>query len=146
MNQLETVLAARAFRDGRAQRAALYRHRHLVEGPIALSLWQLGAEPFSAAAIGFGCRLEELELVVAGDPRNRDLAFWALLTFAQWFNPRFEAHAAHREKIPRGHKLVSRALTAPQILLPNQAAVELLGRLGRRLAYLQTTGPTTSAA
>src|SRR5438105_3862330 len=97
MNQLDIALAARSFRDGQAKRTALFRHRRLVSKPLAVVLWQLGAEPFSAAAIGFGCRRQDLQSVVAGDPRNRDLAFSALLRFARWFNPRFEAPAADRE-------------------------------------------------
>ena len=39
---------------------------------------------------------------VAGEPRNRDLAFAALLPFARWFNARFESHAANRESFVRG--------------------------------------------
>jgi hypothetical protein len=79
-------------------------------------------------------------MAVAGDPRSRDLAFAALLKFARWFNPRFEAHASRRETIVRGSRTSTRAVTAPQVLVANQATVALLGRLGRRLAYLPTDG------
>jgi hypothetical protein len=140
MTQLEIALAARAFRDGRAKRIARYRHRRLVDKPLAVVLWQLGAEPFSAAAIGFGCRDRDLQFVVAGDPRNRDLAFAALRTFAEWFNPRFEAPAADREPVQRGEYAFTRACSAPQVLVANGASVEMIGRLGRRLAYLRTDG------
>jgi hypothetical protein len=113
----------------------------LVRAPLAVVLWQLGAEPFAAAAIGWGDRTDRLTTAVPGEPRNRDLAFAALLEFARWFNPRFEAHAADREALQRGDYAFTRARTAPQVVVANVATVEMLGRLGRRLAYLPTTGP-----
>jgi hypothetical protein len=141
MNHLDVALAARAYRAGRALRSAAYRHRRLLPEPLAVVLWQLGAEPFSAAAIGWGSPRDQLTMTVAGEPRNRDLAFAALLQFAHWFNPRFEAHAEDRETFTRGNYTFTRSRTAPQVLVPNAATAEMLGRLGRRLAYLPTDGP-----
>ena len=48
MNHLDAALAARAFRSGRALRTSSYRHRRLLPAPLAIVLWQLGAEPFAA--------------------------------------------------------------------------------------------------
>jgi hypothetical protein len=140
MKHLDVVLAARSFRDGRANRTAMFRHRHLINSPIALVFWQLGAEPFSAAAVGFGSTRSDLDLIVAGDPRNRDLAFAALLRVARWFNPRFELAAANRDSVQRGSFSATRSISAPQILVANQTTVEMIGRLGRRLAYLRPDG------
>jgi hypothetical protein len=142
MNHLDAALAARAYREGRALRTASVRHRRLLPDPLAVVVWHLGAEPFSAAAIGWGDRADRLEMAVAGEPRNRDLAFATLLRFARWFNPRFEAHAADRETFRRGDHAWTRARTAPQVLVANAATAGLLGRLGRRLAYLPTDGPS----
>ena len=141
MNHLDVTLAARAFRSGRALRTATFRHRRLVPAPLAVVLWQLGAEPFSAAAIAWGDLAGRPEMAVPGEPRNRDLAFAALSRFARWFNQRFEAHALDRETLARGDYSFTRARTAPQVLVANSATVEMLGRLGRRLAYLPTDGP-----
>jgi hypothetical protein len=141
MNHLDVALAARAHRAGRALRSASFRHCRLLPRPLAVVLWQLGAEPFSAAALGWGDRADRLEVAVAGEPRNRDLAFAALLRLARWFNPLFEAHAGARETVTRGEYTFTRARTAPQVLVANAATVEMLGRLGRRLAYLPTTAP-----
>jgi hypothetical protein len=127
MNVFGAALAARAYRQGRALRTAAFRHRRLVDEPLAVVPWQLGAEPFSAAALAWGSRPGRPALAVAGEPRNRDLAFAALLQFARWFNPLFEAPAR------RG--------AAPQVLVANAATAGLLGRLGRRLAYLPLEGP-----
>jgi hypothetical protein len=122
----------RAYRAGRGLRTSLFRHRRLVDRPLVVIPWQLGAEPFSAAAIGYGDQPDRLTLVVAGEPRNRDLAFVALLKFARWFNPRFEVH-------------FGRTGSAPQILVANRGGADLLRRLGRRLAFLPTDGPHAAA-
>jgi hypothetical protein len=145
VKHLDVALAARAHRSGRALRTSAFRHRRLVRDPMAVVLWQLGAEPFTAAAIGWGMRQDGLAFAVAGDPRNRDLAFAALLKLARWFNPLFESHADCRETVVRGSHTSTRALTAPQVLVANRATVELLGRLGRRLAYLPVDGDRPAA-
>jgi hypothetical protein len=141
MDHLEITLAARAHCGGRALRSAQYRHRHLEARPLAVTLFQLGAEPFTAAALGWGERPAQLHFRVAGDPRNRDLAFAPLLELAHWFNPRFEAPAEDRETFQRGDETMTRARSAPQVIVANSATAQLLARLGRRLAYLPITGP-----
>ena len=143
MNHLDAALVARSYRAGHALRSASLRHRRLIERPLGIVLWQLAGEPFSAAALGWGDRAEALEMRVGGEPRNRDLAFAALLPFARWFNVRFEAHFADCEEFTRGDFTVRRARTAPQVLVANGATVEVLGtsaddwptcrRPGRRL-------------
>jgi hypothetical protein len=132
MNAFDATLAVRAYRAGRGLRTSLFRHRRLADRPLVVIPWQLGAEPFAAAAIGCGDRPDRLTLAVAGEPRNRDLAFAALLKFARWFNPAFEAH-------------FGRVGSGPQILVANRGVVDLLRRLGRRLAFLPTDGPHAAA-
>jgi hypothetical protein len=144
MNHLVMTLAARAHRAGRALRSASVRHRRLRPDPFVVVLWQLGAEPFTAVAVGWGDHLARLQMTVAGEPRNRDLAFAALLPFARWFNARFQAPAAHRETFQRGEHSFSRARSAPQLLVANGGTTDLIGRLGRRLAYLPPTGPNAA--
>jgi hypothetical protein len=139
VNHLDVTLAARAHRSGHALRTARYRHRRLQPRPLAVVLYQLGAEPFSAPAIGWGERHDALAFRVAGEPRNRDLAFALLLEFARWFNPRFEA-AADRETVTRGEYTFTRARSASQVVVTNSATAAMLERLGRRLAYLPTDG------
>jgi hypothetical protein len=147
VSHLDVALAARAHLDGHAWRTASLRHRHLAAEPLAIVAWQLGAEPFTAAALGFGTGPNDRHWVLAGEPRNRDLAFAALLEFADWFNPRFEAPATTRETVGhRGGEPDLRAVSAPQVVVANPATVDLLGRLGRRLAYLPTDGPRPASA
>lgn len=141
MNHLDVTLAARAHCNGRALRTAALRHRRLLPHPLAVVLFQLGAEPFAASAIGWGTRQDQLTFRVAGEPRNRDLAFALLLEFAHWFNPRFEAPANDRETIDRAEYTFTRARSAPQLVVANAGTMKMLERLGRRLAYLPTDGP-----
>jgi hypothetical protein len=140
VNQLEVLLAARAHAERRAIRSAIYRHRWISANPIVIVPWQLGSEPFSASAIGFGRRPDQMRLVVAGDPRNRDLAFRALEQFGDWFLPQFERPAETRVEVVQGHRTDWLAESMPQVVVPNKESVNLLGRLGRRLAYLPTDG------
>jgi hypothetical protein len=146
LNSLDVVLAAEAHRLGRALRTVSVRQRKLVEDPLAIVLWQLGAEPFSAAAIGYGTQPDQLQTHVAGEPRNRDLAFAALLPLAEWFNARFEEPAQVTETVGSDDRPIEIATTAPQVVVANDATVALLGRLGRRLAYLPLVGEYSAPA
>jgi hypothetical protein len=141
VNHLDIAFAARAFTAGRAIRSATVRHRRLVAKPIAIVAHQLGGEQFSVAAIGWGEQVGSMQSAIPGEPRNRELFFDSIFPLAKWFNARFEAPAADRETIVRNDYKFTLARTAPQVLVTNRATAELLGRLGRRLAYLSTDGP-----
>ena len=138
---VQTMLVARAHVQGRAQRSASVRHCRLLEDPMAVVFWQLGAELFSTAAIGYGQAPEDSTVEVAGDPRNRDLAFRALMEFAGPFIDYFEAPAEDRETISSGSYEFERSNSIPQVIVANSATVTMIGNLGRRLAYLSTDGP-----
>lgn len=131
MNYVDAILVAEARKRGRAVRSARVRHVHLTRDPLGILLWQLGAEPFTAAAFAWGFGPQDRDMVVPGEPRNRELAFRALLGVAYEFNPWFETG----EK-PDG----SRRSDLPQVVLPNRGNLTLLRRLGRRLAFLPTDG------
>lgn len=124
MSYLKAVLIAEARAAGRGVRTALVRHRRIVPKPLGMVLWQLGAEPFTVGALAWGFGPKDRTMVVPGEPRDRDLAFRALTEVAHAFNKWFEG----------GHG------GAPQLILPNAGMLTLLGRLGRRLAWLPTDG------
>ena len=136
------LLAARAHKEGRAQPTALFRHRALAKNPLCIVAWQLGAEPYSVGALAIGTQASGFKLFVPGYPLDRDLLFAELVRFASEFCPALEAYAAGpcEEVLHFGTKLaVPKEL--PQIVVANTETIGLLGRLGRRLAYLPTTGP-----
>jgi hypothetical protein len=139
MNHFDMMLAARSFKEGRALRSSSKRHRRFVARALALVVWQMAGEPFSAAALGWGCSREDLTITVAGEPRDRELACARLRCFARWFNPWFESPADDCEIVTKGDYSFRRARTAPQVLVANTATVEALGHLGRRLAHLPST-------
>jgi hypothetical protein len=89
---------------------------------MAMVLWQLGAEPFTFGALAWGHELGDRNLAVPGEPRDRELAFRAILPVAKAFNTWFESS------------------DEPQVVVTNPGSASLLARLGRRLAYLRTDG------
>lgn len=138
----QALLAARAHEKGCAQPTALLRHRALTDEPICIVAWQLGAEPYSVGAIAMGTQSSGFRVFVPGYPLDRDLLFAALLGFAKDFCPVFEAYAAGpcEDITHRGQELAV-PVELPQIVVANAETISLLGRLGRRLAYLPTEGP-----
>ena len=79
---LDAFFAGRVHETGRALRRTTLRHTHLAEAPLGVVVWRLGGERFRAAAIAWGPIGGPFELAVAGEPRNRDLYFNALVPFA----------------------------------------------------------------
>lgn len=138
MTALDAMLTAQAFREGHAQRTSAFRHRHLVANPLVLVPWHLGAEPFTFAAVAYGTRREGFDLVLPGEPRDRRLLFPVTLELARWFNTLFEAPWSERTSEGEGQWAREIAASAPQIWVPNDGAITVLGKLGRRLAYLPT--------
>ena len=134
MSTLDAVLAAKAHAEGRAQRRSAYRHRHLVEKPIAMAPWHLGAEPFTYAALAYGTDRTAFALALPGEPRDRRLLFPATVPLARWFNELFEAPWVAAGGLERRGPLRA----APQVIVPNEGAVTVLRKLGRRFAYLPT--------
>lgn len=139
MTALDAMLAAKAYQEGRAQRTSTYRHRHLVDDPIVLVPWHLGAEPFTFAAVAYGNTRKRFDLVLPGEPRDRVLLFPVTLQLARWFNRLFEVPWSNRILEGEGYRSREIATSAPQIWVPNNGAVTVLGKLGRRLAYLPTS-------
>ena len=141
MSTLQATLAAYAARDGRAYRLSNFRHRHLVDTPVALVAFQLGGEPFGLAALAYGSDRDWFELAVPGQPLDRVQQFAALLPAATWFNARFEMPWGLRaaETVgTRNPRTVVRAPYAPQVIVTNPGTTTLMKRMGRRLAYLPT--------
>ncbi|QWV93423.1 hypothetical protein KP004_20040 [Geomonas oryzisoli] len=142
MSSFQALLAARAHEEGKAQPTALYRHRAIAKDPLCIVAWQLGAEPYSPGAIAIGRQSTGFHLYVPGYPLDRDLLFAALLDFAKEFCPALESYAnGPCEYVSHFGEQLSVPVAMPQIIVANSETIRLLGRLGRRLAYLPTEGP-----
>jgi hypothetical protein len=134
---LDTLAAVEAFQAGRAQRTAMACHRRLHEKPLMICAFQLGGEPFSVNTIAWGTKPARMRMAVIGDARNRDLLFDGLLPFCRDFNAFFEAPFAHAYTVTgRGGRERTVVDDAPQIVVPNAETGRLLGRLGRRMRFL----------
>lgn len=137
----EAMLTARAHESGAAVPTALLRHRALARSPLCIVAWQLGAEPYAVGAIALGRQRSGYELFVPGYPINRDLLFASLTNFATVFCRAFEAPSTGTCETEEHFGSPLQVPTVlPQILVANPETINLLGRLGRRLAYLPTTG------
>jgi hypothetical protein len=138
---IQALLAARAHKVGRAQPSALMRHRALSVDPLCIVAWQLGSEPYSVGAIAIGTKRSGFQLFVPGYPLDRHLLFASLLDFARVFCAAFEAFArGPTESVEHMGERLLIPQRLPQIVVANAETIALLGRLGRRLAYLPVDG------
>lgn len=139
---LDAFYAGRVMEGGRAVRSTTLRHTHLTAEPLGIAMWRLGGERFRAAAIAWGPIGGPFELAVAGEPRNRDLYFDALIPFAQDLCARVASVADARVQRTRGRRTDLVPADALQIVVPNRATVGALRLLGRYLAYLSDRSGT----
>jgi hypothetical protein len=133
---LEALFASRVYENGRALRRTSLRHLYLADPPLGIAMWRLGGERFRAAAIAWGPLDAPFKLVVAGEPRNRDLYFAALAPFAADLCARVRRAASIKVERQRGAYTDLIPADALQIVVPNRATVGALRLLGRYLAYL----------
>src|SRR6185437_5160346 len=100
-----------------------------------------GTEPYSVGSIAIGRMSSDFELSVPGYPLDRVLLFASLTGAAKAFCAAFESYAAGAcEDIEHFGASLAVPLELPQIVVANGETLALLGRLGRRLAYLPTDG------
>lgn len=141
MNAFTALLTARAHEQGRAQRTAKLRHRAIAKNPLCIAAYQLGAEPYSIGAIAFGTQASGTRVFVPGYPLNRQLLFDELLRFAKEFCPALEAYAnSPCEEVEHFGQTLLVPKQLPQVIVANNETISLLGRLGRRLAFLPVEG------
>jgi hypothetical protein len=136
---LDALLSARVHETGHALRRTTLRHTHLNDEPFAICMWRLGGERFRAAAIAWGPISSPPKIAVAGDPRNRDLYFNALLAFARDLCTGLDTATAKRERSDNQWD-DNTPVHSLQLVVPNRATVTALGLLGRYLAYLTDRG------
>jgi hypothetical protein len=135
MNAVDLLLAARATECGRAQRRRVVRHVHLEPEPIAIVAMQMAIESHAIWGALVGTSRSKAKLIVAPEPRTPGIAFGAMAKLAKILCDAIDTAAFS----PRDHFETrkgfhyTRARTAPQLLVANEAVVGLLDRLGRRM-------------
>lgn len=138
MSTLDVVQRLRAASDGRTRPRASMRHRHLDEAPLVIVMYRMSGESAAPLGVMYGTSPAEPDLLVAPEPRSRQIRFQEV------FNPlavdlnRYIASRAGDREIVRNRSICRQG---PQIVVPNNATAEFVGPLlGRSLRYLRTDG------
>jgi hypothetical protein len=140
MSLLQILLAAEAASIQKAVRRTAYRHRAVRDEPLVVAVYNLAGEAAAPLAFYYGTDSTSGKLVVAPEPRNREVRFAGINEFCadlvEYINPFLETREQLVGRAGRQFPLEV-ALDAPQIVVPNRATREYLGaRLGRSLRYL----------
>ena len=92
-------------------------------------------------AIAFGTQKSGYKLFVPGYPLDRVLLFAELTGLARAFCPAFESYMNGRcDTVSHFGADLPVPRELPQIIVANAETIGVIGRLGRRLAYLPTDG------
>lgn len=141
MTTLDALLAAEAAVSGNAQRRSLVRHRHLSGAPLVIVAYRLAGEAGAPLGIMIGTNPGDSTLLVAPEPRNREMRFREVFNplataVGEWlagFSEREEPNSRKPRQLPA-------AKDAPQILVPNRATLDFIGSVfGRSLRYLRSS-------
>lgn len=134
---LRALLAADAYKNGRAVRSTLFRHRAIEDDPIFLVAWSNGFDPFACTAIAFGQGHAPPKLFVMSGAHDRDLEAREFGAAARRFCELFDAYGAASSLVEHHGRKLEVPVRLPQIVIPNRATLGLLGRMGRRLVGIE---------
>ncbi|MGW6914642.1 hypothetical protein ACWGB8_12605 [Kitasatospora sp. NPDC054939] len=148
MSLLATLARLEAVRSGRAEPLATVRHRHLSDRPMVVVPLAAAGESGAPLAVMLGTERAAPRLHVVPQPLNRTLRFDFLAELATDLLPYLESFGEDVERIEGSEKdpetgektAVLRELCAdaPQLVVPNGAAVQHLALLGRSTRFRRT--------
>ena len=143
MTLLTTLARLEATASGRAQPLSRVRHRRLAGQPLVVIPLTLAGDPATPVAAMIGTSRADQHLLVVPQPRNRDLRLRFLTGLAQTVIGYITARQNTTEVLPATRKREERRryADAPQVLVPNRAARDYLGLLGRATRFQPTDGP-----
>jgi hypothetical protein len=137
LSSLDALLPALAAEEGRAQRSASMRHRCISNDAVVVMPYQIGGESFAVGAVMWGQTRSTPTVVIVHDPRDRQEFYNSIVPFTDWIDQYFHSFADERDtRTSRTGRESSTTRRAPQVIVPNAASAQLLGRTGRRLAFL----------
>ena len=142
MSTLTALARAQAVVEGRAQPIATVRHLHLHPRPLVLIPLAMAGEANAPLALLAGTAYSAPELLVVGQPRNRDERFAFASALASIVVPYVESFTGVAEPIAvdRGRDVRYRFVDAPQVWVPNTAGVDFLRLLGRSTRFRTVDG------
>lgn len=143
MTLLTTLARLEAASTGRAQPLSRVRHRHLSSQPLVLIPLTLAGDPATPLAALAGTSRAAPTLLVVAQPHDRQLRLRFLADLARVVLSYITARQAATEVRPATAKREERRryADAPQVLVPNRAALDYLGLLGRATRFQSTEGP-----
>jgi hypothetical protein len=143
MTLLDTLARLRAAEAGRAVPLSRVRHRRLASPPLVIIPLTLAGDPATPVAAMTGTARGSGQLLAVAQPRNRDLRLRFLSGLAQVVLGYIAGRQQATEVIPasRNREGRRRYAQAPQVFVPNRAARDYLGLLGRATRFQQADGP-----
>ena len=143
MTLLTTLARLEAAVSGRARPLSRVRHCRLAAQPLVIIPLTLAGDPATPVAAMTGTSRYGQQLLVVPQPHSRDLRLGFLASLARIVlgyiadrQNRTEVLLATRKSEER-----RRFADAPQVIVPNRAARDYLGLLGRSTRFLPTDGP-----
>jgi hypothetical protein len=148
MSTLTALARAIAAERGTAQPACTVRHVHISDHPLVFIPLALAGEANAPLAAMVGCDPDAPRLLVVPEPRDRDQRFAFTARLAAVILRYIEGYLAEEETAGggNGHDTRTRYADAPQLLVPNPAAVAFTRLLGRSTRFRRTDGPYAVAA
>jgi hypothetical protein len=143
MTLLATLARLQAADTGRAVPLSRVRHRRLASPPLVIIPLTLAGDPASPVAAMAGTARGRSQLLTVAQPRNRDLRRAFLTSLAQAVLGYIAGRQQATEIVQGSGKREERRryAQAPQVIVPNRAARDYLGLLGRATRFQQADGP-----
>ncbi|MGQ4614600.1 hypothetical protein [Nocardia sp. R7R-8] len=143
MSVLSALAKVEAARAGHAQSTATVRHCHLSERPMVLIPLRLAGEAAAPLAVLAGTSPDEARLLIVPQPRDRVLRLRFAEELAEILLPHITRYTDDTEPVvidKKTNETIDRCVDAPQIWVPNPAAVTFLELLGRSLRFRRAEG------
>jgi hypothetical protein len=140
MSTLTALARALAAERGAAQRCCAVRHVHVSERPLVFVPLALAGEAGAPLAAMIGDRPQAARLLVVPEPRDRDQRFAFAAELATVVLDYIRCYLGREETVNVREPRV-RFADAPQLLLPNPAALAFTRLLGRSTRLRRTEGP-----
>jgi hypothetical protein len=143
MTLLTTLARLEAAASGRARPLSQVRHRRLAAQPLVIIPLTLAGDPATPVAAMTGTGRHGQQLLTVTQPRDRDLRLGFLADLARIVLDYIAGRQNTTEVVPATKNCEERRryADAPQIIVPNRAARDYLGLLGRATRFLSTDGP-----
>ncbi|TVZ05032.1 hypothetical protein EAS64_10450 [Trebonia kvetii] len=143
MTLLAALARLRAAEAGRAVQLSGVRHRRLASTPLVIIPLTLAGDPATPVAVMTGTARGRGQLLTVAQPRNRNLRLAFLTSLAQAILGYIAGWQQATEVVPasRNREARRRYAQAPQVIVPNRAARDYLGLLGRATRFQQADGP-----